>query len=113
MFLNKFRKIYEIAFLERKIEIKPKYFFSLLYTRLEQIFKEKETSLLNANSVFVFVKSSNDKNKEACKMYRNLFEKLKLLPEKHYFQNKLKQYENNIKGTWKIVKVIIGKYRKR
>ena len=46
-------------------------------------------------------------------MYRNLFEKLKLLPEKHYFQNKLKQYENNIKGTWKIVKVIIGKYRKR
>ena len=24
-------------------------------------------------------------------------------------QNKLKQYENNIKNTWKIIKVIIGK----
>ena len=42
-------------------------------------------------------------------MYKSLFEKLKLQSKKLYFQNKLKQYENNIKNTWKIMKVIIGK----
>ena len=42
-------------------------------------------------------------------MYKSLFEKLKLQSQKLYFQNKLKQYENNIKNTWKIMKVIIGK----
>ena len=40
-------------------------------------------------------------------MYKSLFEKLQ--SKKPYFQNKLKQYENNIKNTWKIMKVIIGK----
>ena len=42
-------------------------------------------------------------------LYKSLFEKLKLQSKKLYFQNKLKQYENNIKNTWKIMKVIIGK----
>ena len=42
-------------------------------------------------------------------MYKSLFEKLKLQSKKLYFQNKLKQYENNIKNTWKVMKVIIGK----
>ena len=35
--------------------------------------------------------------------------KNKLQSKKLYFQNKLKQYENNIKNTWKIMKVITGK----
>ena len=34
-------------------------------------------------------------------MYKNLFEKLKLQPKILYFRNKLKQYENNIRNTWK------------
>ena len=42
-------------------------------------------------------------------MYNNLFDKLKLQSKKLYFQNKLKQYKNNIKITWKIIEVIIGK----
>ena len=42
-------------------------------------------------------------------MYSNLFDKLKLQSKKLYFQNKLKQYKNNIKITWKIIEVIIGK----
>ena len=42
-------------------------------------------------------------------MYKNVFEKLKLQSKILYFRNKLKQYENNIKNTWKIMKVIIGK----
>ena len=48
------------------------------------------------------------KNEKAYKMYKNLFEKLKLQSKKLYLQNKLKQYENTIKNTWKIM-VIIGK----
>ena len=42
-------------------------------------------------------------------MCKNLFEKLKLQSKKLYFQNKLKQYGNYIKNTWKIMKVTIGK----
>ena len=34
---------------------------------------------------------------------------VKLQSKKLYFQIKLKQYENNIKNKWKIMKVIIGK----
>ena len=40
---------------------------------------------------------------------KSFFEKLKLQSKKLYFQNKLKQYENNITNTWKVMKVIIGK----
>ena len=56
-----------------------------------------------------FLKARNDKNEKVYKMYKNLFEKLKVQSKKLYFQNKLKQYENNIKKAWKIMKVIIGK----
>ena len=38
-----------------------------------------------------------------------MFEKLKKQPKKLYFQNNLKQYENNIKSTWNIMKPVIGK----
>ena len=38
----------------------------------------------------------NKKNDKAYKMYQNLFEILKSQSKKLYFQNKLKQYENNI-----------------
>ena len=42
MFLNKFKKISDIAFPETKIEIKQKNFVkSLYYTRREKTFKEK------------------------------------------------------------------------
>ena len=39
----------------------------------------------------------------------NLYEKLKLQSKKLYLQNKLKQYENNFKNTWKIMKAVISK----
>ena len=55
------------------------------------------------------LKRRNDKKEKAYKMYKSFFEKLKLQSKKLHFQNKLKQYKNNIKNTWKIMKVIIGK----
>ena len=56
-----------------------------------------------------YLKQRNDKNEKAYKMYKSWFEKLKLQSKKLYFQNKLKQYENNIKNTCKVMKVMIGK----
>ena len=38
-----------------------------------------------------------------------MFEKLKKQSKKLYFQNELKQYENNIKNTWNVMKAVIGK----
>ena len=55
------------------------------------------------------LKGRNDKNVKAYKVYKNLLEKLKLQSKKLYFKNKLKQYKNNIKNTWKIMKDITGK----
>ena len=56
-----------------------------------------------------YLKRRNGKNEKAYKMHKSLFEKLKLQSKKIYFQNKPKQYANNVENTWKIMKVIIGK----
>ena len=60
-----------------------------------------------------FLKRRKNKNEKAYKMYKSMFEKLKLQStfNKLYFQPKLKHYENNIKNTWKIMKVIIDKFK--
>ena len=104
IFLDKFIKLYDIAFPERKVEIKQKNLTSPWITRgLEKSSKRKQCLYDK------LLKRRNDKNEKAYKMHKSLFEKLKLQSKKLYFQNKLKQYENNIKNTWKIMKVIIGK----
>ena len=41
--------------------------------------------------------------------YKNLFEKIKKCAKKNYYRNKIKLFENDIRGTWKIMKEIIGK----
>ena len=56
-----------------------------------------------------FLKQRSDKNYETYKIYKNLFEKLKKQSKKLYFQNKLKQDENNIKNTWNVMKAVIAK----
>ena len=99
IFLDKLVKLYDIAFPERKIEIKQKKITEGL----------KKSSKRKQRLYEKFLKRRNDKNEKAYKMYRNFFEKLKLQSKKIYLQNKLKQYESNIKNTWKIVKVLIGK----
>ena len=95
IFLDKFIKLYEIAFPERKVEIKQKNLTSPWITRGLKKSSKKKQRLYDK-----LLKRRNDKS---------LFEKLKLRSKKLYFQNKLKQYENNIKNIWKIMKVIIGK----
>ena len=73
------------------------------YTRLENSSKRKQRLYEK------FLNRRYDKDENAYKIYKNLFQKLKLRSKKLYFQNKLKQYENTIKIIWKIMKVIISK----
>ena len=56
-----------------------------------------------------YLKQKSDKNYETYKIHKNLFENLKKQSKKLHFQNKLKQYENNIKKTWNFMKAVIGK----
>ena len=48
-------------------------------------------------------------NEKIYKDYKNLFEKIKKCAKKKYYRNKIKLFENYIRGTWKIMKEIIGK----
>ena len=58
-----------------------------------------------------FLKQRSDKNYETYEIYKNLFQKLKKQSKKLCFQNKLKQYENNIKNTWNVMNPVIGKFK--
>ena len=48
-------------------------------------------------------------NEKIYKDYKNLFEKIKKCAKKNYYRNKIKLFENDIRGAWKIMKEIIGK----
>ena len=48
-------------------------------------------------------------NEKIYKDYKNLFEKIKNKAKKNYYRIKIKFFENDIRGTWKIMKEIIGK----
>ena len=85
-FLEKFVQIYDQAFPERKIEIKPKKLVIPWITRGLRESSRKKQRLHEK-----FLKQRNSKNEEAYKMYKNFFEKLKKHSKKLYFQNKLKK----------------------
>ena len=94
IFLERFIKIYDQAFPERKIEIKKKNLPSPWISKgLRKSSKRKQRLYEN------FFKKRSDKNYETYNIYKNLFEKLKKQLKKLYFQNKLKQNEHNIKNT--------------
>ena len=104
IFLEIFIQIYDQAFPERKIEMKQKNLSSPWISKgLRKLSKRKQRLYEKC------LKLRSDKNYETHKIYKNLFEKLKKQPKKLYFQNKLKQYENNIKKTWNVMKTVIGK----
>ena len=48
-------------------------------------------------------------NEKIYKDYKNLFEKIKNKAKRNYYRIKIKFFENDIRGTWKIMKEIIGK----
>ena len=106
IFFEKFVKIYDQAFPERKFEIKAKNLVSPWITRGLRKSSRKKQRLYEK-----FLKQRNSKNEEAYKMYKKLFEKFKKQSKKLCFQNKLRKCENVTKNTWKIMKSIIEKSR--
>ena len=106
IFLERFIKVYDQAFTERKIEIKQKNLSSPWISKGLRKSSKRKQRLYEK-----FLKQRSDKNYETYKIYKNLFEKLKKQSKKLYFQNKLKQYEN--KNTWNVMKAVIGKFKIR
>ena len=94
VFLERFIKVYDQAFPERKIKIKQKNLSSPLFSKGLRKSSKRKQRLYET-----FLKQRSDKNYETYQIYKNLFEKLKKQSKKVYFQNKLKQYESNIKNT--------------
>ena len=103
-FLNKFCELYDVAFPEIKIEVKPKNMLSPWITKGLAKSSKRKQKLYEK-----FLRRRNLKNETAYKTYKNLFEKLKKNSQRSYFQEKLKKHEGNIKHTWKVMKEIVGK----
>ena len=104
IFLERFIKIYDQAFPERKIEIKKKNLPSPWISKGLRKSSKRKQRLYEQ----ILIQRS-DKNYETYKIYKDLFEKLEKQSKKLCFQNRLKKYKNNIKNTWNIMKGVIGK----
>ena len=104
IYLESFVKTFDQAFPEKKSEIKQKNLsIPWISKGLRKSSNRKQRLYEN------FLKKRSDKNCKTYKIYKNLFEKLKKQSKKLFFQNGLKQYENNIKNTWNVMKAVIGK----
>ena len=104
IFIEKFIKIYDQAFPLQKIKIKGKSLVSPWITKEIRKSSRKKQHLYEK-----FLKHKTTKTLETYKSYKNLFENIKKSSKKHYYQNKLEKWKNNVKTTWKTMKEIIGK----
>ena len=103
-FLKIFSDLYDVAFPKKEIEVKSKYLNTPWITiGLRKSSKRKQRLYEK------FLKKRTLDNEKIYKDYKNLFEKIKKCAKKNYYRNKIKLFENDIRGTWKIMKEIIGK----
>ena len=56
-----------------------------------------------------FLKNKSIQNEQICKNYKHLFEKLRKKAKQTYYQSILKDYQNDMKRTWQVMKEITGK----
>jgi len=56
-----------------------------------------------------YIKSPNITNKKKFATYRNKLNHLLRLSKKHYIEKKIKESENNMKETWKIINSLLNK----
>ena len=54
-----------------------------------------------------FVKKRSPRNENIYKAYKSLFESLKKKSKKNYYTRRLKNYQNDIKKSWDVIKEII------
>src|SRR6218665_1173862 len=55
-----------------------------------------------------FKKSPSIENKARCVIYRNLFAKLRLEAERHYYGDEFLKYSQDIRMTWKTIKGLMS-----
>ena len=104
LFLKQFLKIYDQCFPFRRITIKSKSLLSRWITKgLLKSSKRKQ------NLYKKYLKYKTFTNERKYKMYKNLFEKIKIKSKREYYSSVLKKHQNNSKETWKIMKEITGK----
>ena len=85
MFLERFIKIYDQAFPERKIEIKQKNLSSSWISK-----GLRKSSKRNSDYMKILFKKRSDKNYETNKIYKNLFEKFEKTVKKVLFLKQIK-----------------------
>ena len=56
-----------------------------------------------------FLKNNLIQNDQIYKNYKHLFEKLRKKAKQTHYQSILKNYQNDMTGTWQIMKEITGK----
>ena len=93
--IEKFTKIYNQAFPLQKIKQRAKSLVSPWITKGIRKSLRKKQCLYEK-----FLKHKTTKTLETYKNYNNLFEKIKKGSRKHYYQNKLEKYKNNLKTTY-------------
>ena len=103
-FLNGFMPLYNEAFPKVKIKVKHKSLLSPWMSKA--LLKSSKTKHKLYNK---FLKNKTYRNESTYKIYKNLFEKLKLKSKTLYYSKQLKKFEHNTKRTWAIIKEVINK----
>ena len=100
-FLKKFTDIHNDCFPFKKIKLKSK---SIKPWVTKGILKSIKRKNLPYKS---YIKSPNSTNKKKFTAYRNKLNRLLRLSKKHYIDKKIKESENNMKETWKIINSLL------
>ena len=105
-FLTKFSEIYENHFPLKNYKIKQKDIQSPWISKgLKKSSKQKQKLYVK------FLKTKSPESEIIYKDYKNLFEKLRKKSKQTYYQSLLKNYQNDMKRTWQIMKEITGKIK--
>ena len=104
LFLKLFSKQYDQAFPVKEIKIKTKSLKSPWITKGLLKSSKKKQQLYEK-----FLKRRTFRNEQKYKDYKNLFEKIKNISKKSYYQDLIAKNKGNSKKTWDVIKEIIGK----
>ena len=103
-FLKIFSKAYDSIFSDIQVNVKTKTILS------QWIVKGIKKSSKNKQKLYKkFLKERAYNSERRYKNNKNLYEKIKSSPKKLYYKNQLLKYVNNLKGTWSVIKEVIGK----
>ena len=105
-FIEVFSSRYDECFPKKKIKIKPQKYNNPWITKGIKKSSKRKQKLYEK-----FLKNRNEKNEKLYKSYKSLFESLKRKSKRIYYSSKIKEFENNAKKTWGVLKELIGKAR--